>query len=113
MWTNAQAQSFMVHPAAFSYAHEASIKGPAENDVINLLVDEILQDGFVTSGEPLLLLQTDALMNGHPEVAWIHSFIFLLSHRPKNHNILFGPPQIVANEISLYLKEGILNISHG
>ena len=37
------------------------MKGPAENDVVLLLVEEILQDGFVTGGDPLLLIQSTAL----------------------------------------------------
>lgn len=45
----------------FSYAAGASVKGPAENDVVNLMVEEILKDGFVTANEPLLLVQTDGL----------------------------------------------------
>ena len=37
------------------------MKGPAENNVVLLLVEEILQDGFVTGGDPLLLIQSTAL----------------------------------------------------
>ena len=32
-------------------------EGPAENDVVMLLLDEIMVDGFVTEGEPLLITQ--------------------------------------------------------
>lgn len=44
-----------MHPATFSYSPMASVKGPAEWDVVEKLVDEILKDGFITSGDPILL----------------------------------------------------------
>ena len=44
-------------------------QSPAENDVVYLMMDEILTDGFVTSGEPLMLLQSHGLSNGSPEVS--------------------------------------------
>ena len=51
----------MLHPAVFSYSLEASVKGPAENDTVLLLVEEILQDGFVTGGDVLLVIQADRM----------------------------------------------------
>lgn len=33
------------------------MRGPAENDVVMLLLDEIMVDGFITEGEPLLIAQ--------------------------------------------------------
>ncbi|CAK9055719.1 unnamed protein product [Durusdinium trenchii] len=63
-----QAQSFRVHPAMFSYAAESSIKGPAENDTVLLMLEEILTDGFMTANEPLLLIQSETLAKGHPEL---------------------------------------------
>ena len=62
----------MIHPGLFSYAYaqESSIKGPAENDVVVLMVEEILKDGFMTAHEPLLLVQSEALNAGHPEACF-------------------------------------------
>ena len=51
----------------FSYAAESSIKGPAENDTVLLMLEEILTDGFMTANEPLLLIQSETLAKGHPE----------------------------------------------
>ena len=64
-----QAEYFLVHPACFSYLAESSVKGPAENDVVFLMMEEILTDGFITSGEPLMLLQSHGLSNGSPQVS--------------------------------------------
>ena len=59
----------MIHPATFSYLREASVKGPAENDVVMLMIEEILQDGFVTSGDALLLIQSPSLSQGHQQAS--------------------------------------------
>lgn len=59
----------MLHPAVFSYAPEASVKGPAENDIVRLMMEEILTDGFVTSGEPLLVIQSELLSQGPPQAS--------------------------------------------
>ena len=64
-----QTKTFIVHPACFSYVPESSVKGPAENDVVNLMMEEILTDGFITSGEPLMLLQSIGLSNGPYQAA--------------------------------------------
>lgn len=46
-----------MHLAAFSFSKNASIRGPPEHDTVRLLLDEILLDGFITQGEPLLITQ--------------------------------------------------------
>lgn len=46
-----------MHLAAFSFSKTASIRGPPEHDTVRLLLDEILLDGFITQGEPLLITQ--------------------------------------------------------
>ena len=57
-----------MHPATFSYSPMASVKGPAEWDVVEKLVDEILRDGFITSGDPILLnLSHDSGIELFPE----------------------------------------------
>ena len=48
----------------FSYATAASVKGPAEHDVVLLMFDQILQDGFVTVYDPLLVIQNETLSKG-------------------------------------------------
>lgn len=50
------------------------MRGPAENDVVRLLIDEILTDGFVTSGEPLLVTQSADLLSEIQEQVYSGSF---------------------------------------
>ena len=38
------------------------MKGPAENDTVDKLVDEILKDGFVTTGDPILVGSNDLVV---------------------------------------------------
>ncbi|CAK9072439.1 unnamed protein product, partial [Durusdinium trenchii] len=52
-----EGQLLNMHLASFSLSTSASVRGSPENDVVYLLLDEILVDGFVTQGEPLLLTQ--------------------------------------------------------
>ena len=51
----------MVHVAALTFATEGSLKGAPEVHTVVRLVDEILTDGFVTSSEPLEVVQDDRL----------------------------------------------------
>ena len=52
-----QGQKLNLHLASLSFSPHASVRGPAENDVVMLLLDEIMVDGFITEGEPLLITQ--------------------------------------------------------
>ena len=53
------AMPLMMHPAVFSYDMRSSVKGPSENDTVTALADEILKDGFVTAGDPILVTLSD------------------------------------------------------
>ena len=44
------------HPAMFSMSAKASVKGPPEAHVVEKLVEQICMDGFVSGGEPLLIM---------------------------------------------------------
>jgi hypothetical protein len=68
-----QAECLVIHPALFSYSPESSIKGPAENDVVLLMMEEILKDGFMTVHEPVLITQSDALNRGVHEALDLES----------------------------------------
>lgn len=46
-----------MHLASFSFSTLASVRGCPENDTVFLLMDEILLDGFVSQGEPILVTQ--------------------------------------------------------
>ena len=50
-----------VHVAALTFAAEGSLKGAPEVHTVLRLVDEILADGFVTSSEPLEVVQDERL----------------------------------------------------
>lgn len=56
-------ESLRIHPASFAFMDSATVRGPAESDTVMKLAEEILKDGLVTSGEPLLLTQSDQLTN--------------------------------------------------
>ena len=49
----------LMHPAVFSFDMQSSVKGPSENDTVVALADEILKDGFVTAGDPILVTLSD------------------------------------------------------
>ena len=51
-----------MHLGAFSFSSAASVRGCPENDVVLKLLDEILVDGFITQGDPLLLTQPADLL---------------------------------------------------
>lgn len=51
-----------MHLASFSFSASSTVRGVAENDVVLLLVDEIMVDGFVTQGEALLVTQPADLL---------------------------------------------------
>ena len=44
-----------LHPAMLSFAAVSSIKGPPEANVVEKLTEQIVLDGFITSGDPLLI----------------------------------------------------------
>ena len=48
----------IVHIAALGFSPDCSLKPPPGKEVFTALVDQYLQDGFVTSCEPLLVVQT-------------------------------------------------------
>ena len=50
-----------VHVGSLGHDALVSLKPPPGRDVFKKLADEILLDGFVTSGEPLLITQPDEL----------------------------------------------------
>lgn len=54
---NQQGPQLNMHLASFSFSALASVRGCPENDVVSLLTDEILMDGFVSQGEPILVTQ--------------------------------------------------------
>ena len=62
VWFALQGTTLHMHLAAFSFSKLASIRGPPEHDTVRLLLDEILLDGFITQGEPLLITQPADLM---------------------------------------------------
>ena len=45
------------------------MRGTPENDVVDLLVDQILTDGFITNGDPLLVTQPPELL-AEAEAPW-------------------------------------------
>ena len=51
-----------MHLGSFSFSTAASVRGCPENDVVLKLMDEIMVDGFVTQGDPLLLTQPADLL---------------------------------------------------
>lgn len=63
-----------LHLASFSFAKGASIRGPAEHDTVRLLLDEMLLDGFVTQGEPLLVTQPAELLAELTEALAVQDF---------------------------------------
>ncbi|CAK9032260.1 unnamed protein product [Durusdinium trenchii] len=54
-------ETLRIHPASFAFLDSATVRGPAESDVVMKLAEEILKDGLVTAGEALLLPQSEAL----------------------------------------------------
>lgn len=64
-----------MHLASFSLSTSASVRGSPENDVVYLLLDEILVDGFVTQGEPLLLTQPADLIAEAEAVSFLTDFV--------------------------------------
>ena len=56
-----RAETLRVHPASFAFLDNATVRGPAEADVVTKLAEEILLDGLVTAGEALLLTQSTQL----------------------------------------------------
>lgn len=60
-----------MHLASFSFSASATVRGPPENDTVFLLMDEILVDGFITQGEPLLVTQPADLV-AEVEDSWSH-----------------------------------------
>ena len=52
-----------VHIAAFSFDIEASLRPYPNIEVFGILLREYLQDGFVTSSEPLIVTQPRELMD--------------------------------------------------
>ena len=51
-----------LHLGSFSFSSAASVRGISENDVVFRLVEEILQDGFITQGDPILVTQPADLL---------------------------------------------------
>ena len=49
----------VLHPCQFSFGPDASIKTNPEAAISKSIVDEILQDGFLSMTEPLLVFMTD------------------------------------------------------
>ena len=45
----------ILHPAMFSFANCASVKGPPESNVVEKLVDQIVMDGFASTLDRLLI----------------------------------------------------------
>jgi len=55
-----------LHPSLFSFGDDCSVKPPLDMAISKRLVEEILQDGFMTSTEPILVFQ---LMDPWPPTA--------------------------------------------
>ena len=63
----------IVHPACFAFTgEELSVKPAPDLSTSLRLADEILRDGFVTSGEPILVTQPASLRNGSIRCPWKH-----------------------------------------
>lgn len=62
--------AFRLHVGAFSFLPAASLKLPLGGDVANKLAEEIMLDGFVTSGEPLLVTLPEQLRNSALAPPW-------------------------------------------
>ena len=63
----------IVHPACFAFTgEELSVKPAPDLSTSLRLADEILRDGFVTSGEPILVTQPASLRNGSIRCPWTH-----------------------------------------
>ena len=63
--------AFLLHISAFSFLPTASLKLPPGSDVANKLAEEIMLDGFVTSGEPVLVTLPEQLHNSALAPPWV------------------------------------------
>ena len=59
-----------VHVLALGFDSECSVKPPAGQNVVMKIMEQILLEGFVTSGEPLLVSQPPELLSVGPEAPW-------------------------------------------
>ncbi len=48
----------MVHIASLGFAADCSLKPPLGTELFCQVAEQYLQDGFLTSGEPLLVVQS-------------------------------------------------------
>ena len=65
----AEATSICFHISAFGFTSPCTMKPPPFEDPALELLDEILKDGFVTSGDPLVCCQPVELVNGEEGLA--------------------------------------------
>lgn len=62
--------AFLLHISAFSFLPAASLKLPPGSDVTNKLAEEIMLDGFVTFGEPVLVTLPEQLHDSALAPPW-------------------------------------------
>ena len=54
----AESPPTLVHLTSCGFEEDCSLRPPTAQETAELLVDEIMADGFITSGQPLLVLQS-------------------------------------------------------
>jgi hypothetical protein len=100
----------VVHLAFLGYSRSCSIKPEPGKNVSQLLTDEMTRDGFITSGDPLLVLQPSGLKEAMPSgAAWPDGFGGPLGLTPASVGYLKGMARSTNLLTILYLvmKKGI------
>ena len=81
-----QGPQLKLHLGSFSFSANASVRGNSENDVVFLLPDEILQDGFITQGDPVLITQPADLLTEVEDIVF-DQWHFLVRSLPSRNKI--------------------------
>lgn len=61
----------VLHPCMFSFDEKAKVGGPPQNKATLQVLDEVLNDGFLSAGEPLNIAQKANLVDPELHAPWV------------------------------------------